>query len=204
MWRKCHLIVLSFFLEEMELPAHYFVLRKLRGTIVRGVEYCHLYPLVYTGNTTLFVPCATIKGKSNGCICRSKVVHSREVLSAFNTVAQRSPWMSVAYRLLKRGRTEAHTTPCLQNGYKMVGNWPPRKNALHCKHYLSIWAKILPPVSHHRASFGCASFGWPIASIEISLWRPLCLHLATTQTLNILPPLSDLLCLNSFRDPRKA
>ena len=40
----------------------------------------------------------------------------------------------------------------------------------------------------------CASFGRPMASIERSLWRPLCLHSATTATLE--PP-CQWFCLHS-------
>ena len=39
----------------------------------------------------------------------------------------------------------------------------------------------LPPLCYH-----CASFGRPLASIERSWWRPLCLHSATTA--NLEPP----------------
>ena len=48
---------------------------------------------------------------------------------------------------------------------------------------------LLPPLYHHFAPFGR-----PIASIERLLWRPLCLHSATTATTTmVLPPLC-LLC----------
>ena len=110
----------------------------------------------------------------------------------------------VAHRLLKRGRRETHASQWLQSGCTMVGQWSPRKNGFYRKHYLSIRAMLLPPVYHHRASFGR-----PIASIE----RPLWLHSATKATLG--PPrqclclhtasLSDLLCLySSFGGSRKA
>ena len=63
-----------------------------------------------------------------------------------------------------------------------VSHWSPRKKIAHCcKHFISIWAMLLPPLYHH-----CVSFGRPIASFEWSLWRPLCLHSATTATVE--PP----------------
>ena len=45
---------------------------------------------------------------------------------------------------------------------------------------------LLPPLYHN-----CASFSRPIPSIERSLWQPLCLHSATTATLE--PPLEMVL-----------
>ena len=55
------------------------------------------------------------------------------------------------------------------------------KNRYCCEHCVSIWATLLPSLYHH-----CASFGRPIASIERSQWQPLCLHSATTATIQ--PP----------------
>ena len=67
-------------------------------------------------------------------------------------------------------------------GRRMDAQWSaigrPEKK---CEHCLSIWATRLPSLYHH-----CASFGRPMASIERSLWWPLCLHSATTATLE--PP----------------
>ena len=103
----------------------------------------------------------------------------REVLRMFKTVAQRSPRRSVAHRSLEWGRRKAHTSPWWQNGCTVVGHWSPRKNTYCCEHCVSIWATLLPSLYHH-----CASFGRPIASIERSQWRPLCLHSATTATLH--------------------
>ena len=154
-----------------------------------------LYPL-YTGAATLCLPCATTKlarsplkaeGRPNGCLGRSRVAHRtfrhrhgrhgrREVL--FKTVAQRLPRRSVAHRSLKGGRMKAHTSLWSQNGCTVVGHWSPSKK---CEHCVSIWATRLPPLYHH-----CASFGRPMASIERSQWRLLCLHSATTATLE--PP----------------
>ena len=57
----------------------------------------------------------------------------------------------------------------------------PVKYTYCCEHRVSIWATLLPSLYHH-----CASFGRPMASIERSQWRPLCLHSATTATLQ--PP----------------
>ena len=68
-----------------------------------------------------------------------------------------------------------HTHRC---GRRMDAEWSPSKK---CEHCVSIWATRLPSLYHH-----CASFGRPMASIERSLWRPLCLHSATTATLE--PP----------------
>ena len=150
------------------------------------------------GLRRLCLPCATTKpaksplkaeGRPNGCFGRLRVAHRtfrhrhgrhgrREVLSMFKTVAQRSPRRSVAHRSLKGGRMKAHTSPWSQNGCTVVGHWSPSKK---CEHCVSIWATRLPSLYHH-----CASFGRPMASIERSLWRPLCLHSATTATLE--PP----------------
>ena len=129
------------------------------------------------------------KRRPNGYLGRSRVAHRtfrhrhgrhgrREVLSMFKTVAQRSPRNSVAHRSLKGGRMKAHTSPWSQNGCTVVGHWSLSKK---CEHCVSIWATRLPSLYHH-----CASFDRPMASIERSLWRPLCLHSATTATLE--PP----------------
>ena len=146
----------------------------------------------------LCLPCTTTKpvrsplkaeGRPNGCLGRSRVAHRtfrhrhgrhgrRVVLSMFKTVAQRSPRRSVAHRSLKGGRMKARTSPWSQNGCTMVGYWSPSKK---CEHCVSIWATRLPSLYHHWASFGR-----PMASIERSMWRPLCLHSATTATLE--PP----------------
>ena len=90
------------------------------------------------------------------------------------TVAQRSPRRAVTHRSLEGGRRKAHTSPWWQNGCTMVGHWSPRKKYV----LLWIWATLLPSLYHHYASFGR-----PIASIERSQWRQLCLHSATTATL---------------------
>ena len=161
---------------------------------------CQLDP--YTpftqGLRPLCLPCATTKlarsplkaeGRPNGCLGRSRVAHRtfrhrhgrhgrREVLSMFKTVAQRSPRRPVAHRSLKGGRMKAHTSPWSQNGCTVVGHWSLSEK---CEHCVSIWATRLSSLHHH-----CASFGRPMASIERSLWRPLCLHSATTATLE--PP----------------
>ena len=70
------------------------------------------------------------------------------------------------------------TTCWSQNGCTVVGHWSPSEK---CKHCISIWATRLPSLYHR-----CASFGRPMASIKRLLWRPLCLHSATTATLE--PP----------------
>ena len=144
--------------------------------------------LHYTqGLRPLCLPCSTTilarsplkaEGRPNDCRGRSRVVHRtfrhlhgrhgrREILSMFKTVAQRSPRRSVAHRSLKEGRMST-----------VVGHWSPSKK---CEHCVSIWTTRLPSLYHH-----CASFGRPMASIERSLWQPLCLHSATTATLE--PP----------------
>ena len=150
------------------------------------------------GLRPLCLPCATTKlarsplkaeGRPNGCLGRSRVAHRtfrhrhgchgrHEVLSIFKTVAQGLPRRSVAHRSLKGGKMKAHTSPWSQNGCTVVGHWSPSKK---CEHCVSMWATRLPSLYHH-----CASFGRPMASIERSLWRPLCLHSATTATLE--PP----------------
>ena len=72
-----------------------------------------------------------------------------------------------------------------RHGGRMDAQWSaigrPVKNTYCCEHCVSIWATLLPSLYHH-----CASFGRLIASIERSQWRPLCLHSATTATLQ--PP----------------
>ena len=135
--------------------------------------------------------------RQNGCLGRSRVAQRtfrhrhgrhgrREIFSVFKTVAQRSPRRSVAHRSLEGGRMKAHTSPWSHNGCTVVGHWSPSKK---CEHCVSIWATRLPSLYHH-----CASFGRPMASIEGSLWRPLCLHSATTATLE--PP-RQWFCLHS-------
>ena len=175
-----------------------------RGNVQHFISHCD-DPALESANTPftqelrpLCLPCATTKlarsplkaeGKPNGCRGRSRVAHRtfrhrhgrhgrHEVLGMFKTVAQRSPRRSVAHRSLKGGRMKAHTSPWSQNGCTVVGHWSPSKK---CEHCVSIWATRLPSLYHH-----CASFGRPMASIERSLWRPLCLHSATTATLE--PP----------------
>ena len=177
------------------------------------------------GLRPLCLPCATTKlarsllkaeGRPNGCRGRSRVAHRTfrhrhgrhgrcEVLSMFKTVEQRWPRRSVAHRSLKGSRMKAHTSSWSQNGCTVVGHWSPSKK---CKHCVSIWATRLPSLYHH-----CASFCRPMASIERSLWRPLCLHSATTAHLShhgngsafTLPSLRDLLChYSSFGRSRKA
>ena len=155
-------------------------------------------PPLHRGCGLSAFPCATTnltrsplkaEGRPNGCLGRSRVAHRMfrhrhgrhghgEVLSMLKTVAQRLPRRSVAHRSLKGGRMKAHTSPWSQNGCTVVGHWSPSKK---CEHCVSIWATHLPSLYHH-----CASFGQPMASIERSLWRPLCLHSATTATLE--PP----------------
>ena len=86
------------------------------------------------------------------------------------------------------GREESEWLPWLLNGGTQdIGR--PVKNTYCCEHCVSIWATLLPSLYHH-----CASFGRPIASIERSQWRLLCLHSATTATLQ--PPW-QLFCLHS-------
>ena len=84
-----------------------------------------------------------------------------------------------------------------RHGGRMDAQWSaigrPIKNTYCCEHCASIWATLLPPWYHH-----CASFGRPIASIERSQWRLLCLHSATFShfgngSASTLPPLRDLL-----------
>ena len=157
------------------------------------LAYKSLYNTLFTQGLRPFcLHCATTKlarsplkaeRRQNGCVGRSMVVHRtfrhrhgrREVLSMFKTVAQRSP----GGRSLEGGR---HTH---RHGGRMDAQWSaigrPVKNTYCCEHCVSIWATLLPSLYHH-----CASFGRPIASIERSQWRPLCLHSATTATLQ--PP----------------
>ena len=83
-----------------------------------------------------------------------------------NSREKRSPRRLVAHRSFKGGRRKARASPWSQNGCTGVGHWSLRKNAYFCKHCVSIWAMLLPPLHHH-----CACFGRPVASIE-RLWRP--------------------------------
>ena len=80
-----------------------------------------------------------------------------------------------------------------RRGRRMDAQWSaighPVKNAYCWEHCVSIWATLLPFLYHH-----CASFGRPIASIERSQWRRLCLHSATTATFE---PLRQWFCLHS-------
>ena len=130
---------------------------------------------LHCATTKLAMSPLTAERRQNGCLGHSMVVHwtfryrhgrhgRREVLSMFQTVAQRSPRRS-----------------WWQTGCTMVGHWSPRKNTYCCEHYMSIGATLLPSLYHH-----CTSFGRSIASIERSQWRPLCFHSATTATLQ--PP----------------
>ena len=120
------------------------------------------------------------------CLGRSSVVHRtfrphhgrREVLSMLKTVTQRSLRRSVVHRWPKWGKRKACASPRSQNGCTVVGHWSACKNAYCCKHCVSIWAMPLLPLYHY-----CASLARPMAFIEPSLWRPLCLHSATTATL---------------------
>ena len=141
----------------------------------------------------------TVEGRAEaerGCLGRSRVAQRtfrhrhgrhgrREVLSMFKTVAQSSPRKSVAHRSLKGGRMKAHTSPWSQNGCTVVGRWSPSKNANIVyqfeRHVCIPCTTIVPP------------FGRPMASIERSLRRPLCLHSATTA----LEPPWQCFCLHS-------
>ena len=100
-----------------------------------------LYP-IYTGAAPFVSPLcdhktdqvAVAQRKQKGCLGRSRVAqrtfrprhgrHGRsEVLSMFETVAQRSPRRSVANRSLKGGRRKAHASPWSQNGCTGVSHW---------------------------------------------------------------------------------
>ena len=113
----------------------------------------------------------------------------REVLSMFKTVAQRSPRRSVAHRSLKGGRRKAHTSPWWQNGCTVVGHWSPRKK------YVLLWTLCIN-LSNASAFLVPQLYLLcrPIASTERSQWRPLCLHSATTATLQ---PTWQWFCLHS-------
>ena len=96
-------------------------------------------------------------------------------------------------RSLTGGSNEAGGRHTHRHGGRIDAQWSaigrPVKNTYCCEHCVSIWATLLPSLYHH-----CASFGRPIASIERSQWRPLCLHSANhgnpSATLAmVLPPL---------------
>ena len=107
-----------------------------------------------------------------------------------------TPWTPWSFRHVQNSRTkvaeEVGRSQVAQGRQRqgtriaVVAEWMhrvgPQNNAYFCKHCVSIWAMHLPPFYHYRASLGR-----PIASIEWSLWRPLCLHSATTATYE--PPL---------------
>ena len=130
--------------------------------------------------------------KQNGCLGRSMVVHRtfrhrhgrhgrREVLSMLKKSHKgRRGGRSLTGRSKEPGGRHTH-----RRGGRMDAQWSaigrPVKNTYCCEHCVSIWATLLPSLYHH-----CASFGRPIASIERSQWRPLCLHSTTTATLQ--PP----------------
>ena len=87
-----------------------------------------------------------------------------------------------------------------RHGRRMDARWSaigrPVKHAYCCEHCVSIWATLLSSLYHH-----CASFGRPIASTVRWQWRPLCLHSATTATLE--PPW-QLSCVHSASFVRPA
>ena len=123
--------------------------------------------------------------RQNGCLGRSMVVHRTfrhrhgrhgrcEVLSMFKTVAERSPRRSVAQRRQEEGTHIAVVAEWMHSGRPLVTSWKIRT-------VVNIVYQF-----EQRFCLPCASFGRPIASIERSQWRPLCLHSATTATLQ--PP----------------
>ena len=145
--------------------------------------------------------------KRSGCLGRSKMAHvvfrhrhgrhdRREVLGVFKRVAQRSS--KVAEDVVKVYSNEGRHTH--RRGCRMDAQWSPRINEFYCKHYLLFRTMLLPPLY-----YPIASFGRPIASIEQSLWRALCLDSAKW----ICTPLSTMmfhgnvyhtLCLYTGRD----
>ena len=142
------------------------------------------------GMRPFWLHCATTKlvrsplkaeRRQNGCLGRSMVVHRtfrhrhgrhgrREALSIFKTVAKEVGRSQVAQRMQEEGTHIAVVAEWMHSGQPLVA---PVKNTYCCEHCVSM--------CHH-----CASFGRPIASIERSQWRPLCLHSATTA--NLQPP----------------
>ena len=118
--------------------------------------------------------------------------HGRwEVLSVFSTVEPKSPKVGVGARggglgggwgwgwgLLKVCSNEAEGRHTHRSGCRMDAQWSAIVRHVKMRSILSIRAMPLPPLHHH-----CASFGAPIACIGLSLWRPLCLHSATTAKL---------------------
>ena len=76
---------------------------------------------------------------------------------------------------------EAGGRHTLRRGRRMDAQWSAIGRPVVCKHCVSIWTKRLPSLYHY-----CASLDRPIASIERSLWQPLCIHSTTTATLE--PP----------------
>ena len=153
------------------------------------------------------LPCATTQlarsplkaqRRPKGCLGRSRVTQRtfrfrhgrREVLSISKQSHKgRRRGQSLTDRSNEAGGRRTYhrvVVEWMQNG---VGHWSPHKNAYHCKHCVSIWTMLVSSFYHHYASFGR-----PIASIERSLWWPLCLHSATTS--NLEPPWQSF-CLHS-------
>ena len=96
---------------------------------------------------------------------------------------------SLTDRSKEAGGRRTHHRVVVEWVQNAVGHWSPHKKAYHCKHCVPIWTMLLPSLYHHYASFGR-----PIASVERSLWWPLCLHSATTS--NLEPPWQSF-CLHS-------
>ena len=132
--------------------------------------------------------------------------HGRhEVLGMFKTIAQRSPWRSVAHRSLKGGRMKAHTSPWSQNGCTVVGHWSNSKNANIVyqfeRHVCLPCTTIVPPLSDQWRPLSdhcgdhCASIQQPRQHLS---------HHGNGSAFT-LPSLRDLLChYSSFGRSRKA
>ena len=121
----------------------------------------------------------------NDCLGRSMVVHrmfrhrhgrhgSREVLSMFKTIAQRSPRRLVAHRSFKGGRRKAHISPWWQNGCTVVGHWSPRKK------YVLLWTLCINSSNASAFLVPPLCLLWPTNSVH---WA---ITVATT-----LPPFGD-------------
>ena len=116
--------------------------------------------------------------RQNGCLGRSMVVHR-----TFRHRHGRHGRREQSHKGRRGGRSltgrskEAGGRHTHRHGGRMDAQWSaigrPVKNTYCCEHRVSIWATLLPSLYHY-----CASFGRPIASIERSPGRLLCLHAA--------------------------
>ena len=116
-------------------------------------------------------------------IGRSDITMDTMVTLKFWACSKQSHKGRRGVRSLKGGRMKAHPSPWSQNGCTVVGHWSPNKKMRTlCINLSDTSALLVPPLCR------------PLASNERSLWWPLCLHSATTATLE---PQWQWFCLHS-------